>query len=65
MGEVGPSISWPGEEIGEAWRNARSSHPPGYLNAAARNVPDDRVLTAPRLDVAALKRVMPFARDSR
>jgi hercynylcysteine S-oxide lyase len=37
---------WPHEELAETWRAARSSHPVGYLNAAACNVPSDRVMAA-------------------
>ncbi len=32
--------------ITDAWRSARSSYPPGYLNAASCNVPSDAVLDA-------------------
>jgi hercynylcysteine S-oxide lyase len=39
-------VAWPLEELAEIWRTARSSHPAGYLNAAACNVPSDRVLAS-------------------
>jgi hercynylcysteine S-oxide lyase len=39
-------IEWPCEELAETWRAARSSHPVGYLDAAACNVPSDHVLAA-------------------
>jgi hercynylcysteine S-oxide lyase len=39
-------MEWPYEELAETWRAARSSQPAGYLNAAACNVPSDRVLAA-------------------
>ncbi|MCF2533236.1 aminotransferase class V-fold PLP-dependent enzyme [Yinghuangia soli] len=37
---------WPHEDLAEAWRTARAAVPPGYLNAAACNVPSDAVLAA-------------------
>jgi pyridoxal 5-phosphate dependent beta-lyase len=38
--------AWPDEELGEKWREARSSSPQGYLNVAACNVASDQVIAA-------------------
>jgi pyridoxal 5-phosphate dependent beta-lyase len=44
--DVTPRTEWPHRELALIWRAARSSHPAGYLNAAACNVPSDTVLAA-------------------
>src|SRR5882757_494789 len=40
------AASWPHPDVARAWQAARTTSPPGYLNAAACNVPSDTVVAA-------------------